>query len=372
MQNEEYKDTEIEQTEEDDKSSVVGFPFSPNQVNIITQNDSVQLLIHKLEDKEINLNTEFQRNFVWSEEKQSRLIESILLKLPLPAFYFDEKEDNKWDVVDGLQRCSTLKNFIIDDALVLKGLEFLTELNREKHSGLSKDLQRRIQRAPIVYYLIQKGTPPAVKYNLFKRINIGGEVLTPQEIRHALNQGIPADYVKELAELPEFTKATANKISTKRMQDRDFVMRFITFYLKDYKSYQPDLDSFMNEAMASIKKLSPEERGALKKDFIRAMECSYEIFGDDAFRKRIKKEDTRYPINKAIFEALSVGLAKQPLFAIETLIKKKEIFKDNFIALNNTPAFWGAISTSTGQKTSVEIRFKEIERIINETIEQHD
>lgn len=371
MQNEEDKDVAIEPIEEDE-NSVFEFPFSPNQVNIITQNNSVQLITDKLQDKEINLNTEFQRNFVWSDEKQSRLIESILLKLPLPAFYFDEKENNQWDVVDGLQRCSTLKSFILEDKLVLKGLEFLKELEGKRHSELTTDLQRRIQRSPIVFYLIQKGTPPAVKYNLFKRINIGGEVLTPQEIRHALNQGIPADYVKELSELIEFTTATENKIPIKRMQDRDFVMRFITFYLKDYTTYQPDLDSFMNDAMASIKKLSHEEREALKKDFIKAMSCAYQVFGQDAFRKRIKKEDTRYPINKAIFEALSVALAKQPLFTIETLIKKKEIFKDNFIALNNTPTFWNAISTSTGQKASVEIRFREIEKIITKTIQQND
>lgn len=363
---EERQNVEIEQEED---MGIFEFPFLPNQIKIITQNNSIQFIIDKLEFGEVNLNTEFQRKFVWKDDKQSRLIESMLLLLPLPAFYFDEKEDNRWDVIDGLQRCSTLKHFVLDKTLRLKGLEFLKDLDGKNYEELPRELQRRIQNAPLNYYLIQKGTPSAVKYNLFKRINIGGEVLKPQEIRHALNQGIPADFVKELSELAIFKTATDNKIPTTRMQDRDFVTRFVAFYLKNPQEYQPDLDTFMHEAMVMLRKISAEQRQVIKDDFIKAMRCAWEVFGVDAFRKRQKAQDSRHPINKAIFETLSVNLAKQSNFSIEALIAKKEIFKDKFIELNNNSIFWAAISTATGQKSSVIERFKGIETIIREILE---
>ncbi len=367
-QNKEPEQREEIESESEESKGIFEFPFLPNQIKIITQSNSIQFIIDKLEFGELNLNTEFQRNFVWKEDKQSRLIESLLLLLPLPAFYFDEKDDNSWDVIDGLQRCSTLKRFVLEKKLVLRNLEFLKDLEGKSYEELSREQQRRILNAPLSYYLIQKGTPSAVKYNLFKRINIGGEVLKPQEIRHALNQGIPADFVKELAELEIFKKATENKISATRMEDRDFATRFLAFYLKNYEEYQPDLDTFMHQAMSELKKITLEQRQAIKSDFQKALRCAWEIFGNDAFRKRQKKEDTRYPINKAVFETITVNFAQQSQLNIETLIAKKEIFKTKFIELNNNADFWNAISTATGQKNSVIERFKAINKIIQETL----
>ncbi len=363
-----FENKEDIEPENEENAGIFEFPFSLNQIKIITQNNSIQFIVDKLEFGELNLNTEFQRNFVWKEDKQSRLIESLLLLLPLPAFYFDEKEDNTWDVIDGLQRCSTLKNFVLDKKLKLKNLEFLKELEGKSYEDLSRDLQRRILNAPLGFYLIQKGTPPAVKYNLFKRINIGGEVLTPQEIRHALNQGVPANFVKELAELEIFKKASENKIPTNRMQDRDFVTRFLAFYLQEYKDYKPDLDTFMHEAMGMLRKINKEQLQAIKNDFMRALRCAWEIFGNDAFRKRQKIEDTRYPINKAVFETITVNFAQQSELNIETLITKKDIFRQKFIELNNNDVFWNAISTATGQKNSVVARFEMIAQIIQDTL----
>jgi hypothetical protein len=162
------------------------------------------------------------------------------LRLPIPSFYFDGQDDNKWQIVDGLQRVYTLKKFVVDNTLELEKLELLPKFNGYRYNNLSGDVQRRIKSFPIVVYLIQKHTPAEIKFELFKRINRGGVVLEDQEIRHALNQGIPANYVKELAELAEFKQATCYKIKSEQMRDRDFVTRFVSFYL-NYKNYQPNL-----------------------------------------------------------------------------------------------------------------------------------
>jgi hypothetical protein len=335
-------------------------------------------LIDKIEHNEVNFFTLFQRKEnLWDETKQSRLIESVLLKLPLPAFYFDElvrEEANTkektyyWQVIDGLQRCSVLKNYAVKKTMELNDLEFLTQFNGKNYESLPRELKRRITQTPITVYVVEKGTPEEVKFNIFKRINTGGLILTPQEIRHALNQGVAAEFVAKLADHEDFKEATSWIIKTDRMEDGDFVTRFVSFYITPYTEYQPDLDTFMTKGMGLIKTLSDIKREEMKIDFIKAMKTAISIFGDDAFRKRRAREDRRKPINKALFETLSVAFSKLSDKETETLIQNKELFKDKFIQLHNEQTFYNSLASGTGLKPSVTKRFSEINRITNETI----
>jgi hypothetical protein len=287
-------------------------PFDPKKIDIDTKVLTIDLLLRRMkaDPPEIDLYPDFQRkDDIWNKTKQSWLIESILIRLPLPAFYFDGSDDNKWLVVDGLQRLSTLRNFIIDKTLSLQKMEFLTHLNGSKFDDLPREFQRRIEETQITAYIIKPGTPQDVKFNIFNRINTGGVPLTAQEIRHALNQGIPAKYVAELANTPIFKKATDN-INPDRMLDRDFVTRFISFYLIGYKNYEPELDNFLNKGMGMINDLSEEDRRKLKKIFIQTMMLAHKIFGNYAFRKQFEKNEKRKPISKALFDSWSVILAK--------------------------------------------------------------
>lgn len=359
-----------DQIEQSDESNVqIKVPFDPNLIRLRRDPYTLGELIDRIEHDEINFLTGFQRKAgLWDLTQQSRLIESILLRLPLPAFYFDETEDNKWQVIDGLQRTTVIKNFIVKKSLELDKLEFLKEYNGKKYDDLPRDLIRRIKTTPLTVYVVEKGTPDEVKFNIFKRINTGGLILSPQEIRHALNQGIPAQFIAELANLDEFKNATCNIINADRMEDRDFVTRFVSFYIIPFFEYEPDLDSFMTKGMASLKFTDEKYRADIKKDFIKAMNTAIAIFGNDAFRKRESFADRRKPINKAVFETLSVGLSKLTLEEIKTLIINSRILKVKFIALNHDNKFLYSISSGTGQLESVLKRFSEINRIINETI----
>ncbi len=303
-----------EVVEIEDASSEIKTPFDPSKINITLKPLIVDSLVKRIKNKpaRIDLNTDFQRSGdLWSKKNQSRLIESILVRIPLPAFYFDGTDEENWKVVDGLQRLTTLKNYIVDESFELSELEYLKEYEGKKFSNLPPFLQGRIEETHITAYIINPGTPPEVKYNIFRRINTGGLVLTPQEIRHALNQGTPAEFIKDLSKSALFTKATDNRLkASKRMEDRDFVTRFVGFYIAG-NEYKPDLDTFLNFAMGKLNSLTRGQRLNIKEDFKKAMSASYDIFGRDAFRKRFSISDNRKPLNKALFEAWSVNLAMQ-------------------------------------------------------------
>lgn len=347
-------------------------PFNPKDIDIISRTMSMDNIIKRLKENEIDLAPEFQRSMnLWEPKKQSQLIESILINFPLPAFYFDGSDKDKWLVVDGLQRLSTLNNFVVKKTLKLTGLEFLDKLDGAGFDDLPRMLQRQIEEAQIVAYIINPGTPDEVKFNIFKRINTGGLVLEPQEIRHALNQGVPAKVVAELADYEEFKEATQYIIPSLRMSDREFTTRFVAFYINSPHDYKPDLDTFLNKSMRKIKELSSTDIEQLKSNFKEAMKLAQKIFGRYAFRKVFDTNKRRKPINKALFEVWSVSLAKLSGTEREIIAENTEqVFQDFVFLMNNDATFVSAITSATGDKTRVAYRFSKIDDLLKKNVEQ--
>ena len=183
-----------------------------------------------------------------------------------------------------------------------------------------------------------------------------------------MNQGVPAKFVEELANLNDFQEATG-KINPDRMLDREFITRFLAFRIKPVSEYKPDLDTYMNLKMGELKTLTETDRYEIKSSFISSMKLTKKIFGDWAFRKVFNLNERRRPINKALFEVWSAELSRLTEKEREILIIRGEVLFINFIELmNSDEIFVASITSATGDKTRVSYRYSKIEGIIKNTL----
>ena len=371
IQIQDNQEVEVENLNGGKSTEEITKPFNPNEIDVDISTVNLGSLIDQLENDEIDLQPDFQRvTDVWDNVKKSRLIESILLGLPLPSFYFSEDPvSQKLSIIDGLQRICAIRDFVLEkeNPLKLEWLQFLKNFDGFTFSQLARPEVKRIKSLKITMNTLRKGTPLDVKYIIFQRVNTAGVPLTPQEMRHALNQGPAAIFIKELADMESFKKATNYSVESKRMQDRDFVNRFIAFFI-GYQDYMGDLDMFLNDKMGELNKMTSEQRDDIRVSFDKAMKCCYEIFKKDTFRKRYKQEDRRKPISKSVYDTLSVNIAWLSDEERKLLLKNTEAFKAGMIRLFNDKKFDFSITTGTGKKYNVEQRFTMVKSLIKEII----
>ena len=354
------------EVEREDPNLYIEHPFNPEKISIATKSPTVDLIVSRIKENEIDLEPDFQREQMWNSIRKSRLIESLLLRIPIPAFYVAADDEDHWKVVDGIQRMSSISGYINNEFL-LWNLEFLKVFEGKGYKDLPRAMQRRIKETELVVNVISPSTPVGVMFNIFLRINTGGVPLNPQEIRNALTPPGVRSYLKDLAQSDEFLKATENSIRPNRMADRECILRFLAFYMDPWSNYSTskiDLNTYLTNAMKKISEIKPEERDQFATDFKKAMDAGIRIFGRDAFRRRISS-DWRGPVNKALLETWSVALANCSPEQIETLVNKRDAIKREAARLIEEDGdFLDAISYSTGNPKRVEKRFTTIEHLV--------
>lgn len=373
MNNVDYSSVSEEVEQEDlygvNAEATITTPFNPNSIDVDMATVNLGLLIDQLVNDEIDLQPDFQRaSDIWDVTKKSRLIESILLGLPLPSFYFSEDSySQKLSVIDGLQRLCAIKDFVIDKKLKLHNLQFLHAFENKGYEDLERPEIRRIKALKISVNTLRKITPNEVKYIIFQRVNTAGVPLTSQEMRHALNQGPAARFIKQLAELDSFILATNNSVPSKRMQDRDFANRFVAFYL-GYDEYTGELDNFLNVKMGDLNRMNEAQRNEILLAFDKSMKCCYAIFGQDTFRKRLDLEAPRSRISKAVFDTVSVNIAWLSDEQRNKLVSSAPLVREYMMDLFHEDKFMKAISTGTAQKYSVQTRFSDFKSLIDKIL----
>lgn len=363
-------DLEDESGVEEELEDLITEPFDPERIKIRTDPFLIEQIVSRIDHKEIELAPDFQRlRGFWDSRRKSRLIESLLLRIPLPVFYVAADEDDNWAVVDGVQRLSTIYDYVTDQ-FPLSHVEYLTRWEGSKHSSLSRPMQRRISETKLVVNVIEPGTPQEVMYNVFFRINTGGVPLNGQEIRHALNPGPVRDYLKELSRSKEFIEATNGRVRPDRMADRECALRFLAFHIDPWEQYtSSDLNGYLVRAMRKINSMSESRRNEFASDFKNAMNAAKEIFGKHAFRKRTMVSDRLRPVSKALFESWSVQLARCSPEEVAVLIAQRKNVERRFIKLmKEDEEFDRSISYSTGSTQRVQKRFQAVQQLVEEFV----
>ncbi len=333
---------------------------------------SISELCSKKQDGELILQPTWQRDFVWDQKKASRLIESILINVPLPVVYLDEDNEGIFTVIDGQQRLTSLISFIEGKFLKtekdivdfkLKGIDIMAELNGKKFSELEKVVQRKIKNTPIKCIVIEAKSHPDIKFEIFERLNTGAVKLNDDELRNSMYRGPYVDLLKELAANEDFQYLLNRPQFHKRMIDRGMALRFLAFWNKTYLKYKPPIKQFVNHEINENKNLSKEKETEYRNKFLHSIEMSKLVFADKAFRRYIPGTSenpngnwatTR--VNMALFDITMWGFAN---YEKNQIVPKADVIREEMIYLmSNNQDFIDSTMIQTSGSEQTQKRFE--------------
>jgi len=359
-------------------------PYDPELIRVEPKNMAISYVFEMMtgDHKDLDLSPDFQRKFVWTDiTRKSKLIESILLRIPLPVFYLSQDKKGILQVVDGVQRLTVIRDYLLNK-FKLKNLEYLDDckdcyFDSKDEKSLDPKYVRRIRQTQLIFNIIDPQTPPKVKFDIFKRINTGGKPLNNQEIRNCLANSQVRSLLKELTTSRSFLDATNESISDIRMTDQELVMRFIGFYYLNILNnpnltYKGDIDQFLDDTLDLLIKEDEKIIIQIKNSFFNAMNIAYYLFGEYSFRKckseHLMVDARKQLINKSLFTSLSIILSP---FDIDKIKKENnngcliEPFAREF---DTNQSFYDSITIGTNDKKRIDTTFNIVNKLINENL----
>jgi hypothetical protein len=360
-----------------------------SKISINQQVITLDKILKRVAEREIRIPDLQRKSGLWGDDVKVRLMEALIVKQPIPAFYFDASNDDEWLIIDGLQRLSTIEQFVNQNKDLKINLtnnpkelrlfkEHLTYLPEEFNDLAFEELprwaQRNIEEFEILAYKIEKGTPDEVKYKIFHSINIGNLVLEDQEARHAFNDKKPAKWLDEFRNRPIFKHMmplTPEDID--RMKDAEYALRFLAFRMNPYKDYEPQrtIKDFLDIAMKKIDSVPDDKLKQYEEDFGGALFHIDRIFGNKAFKRSAlgdlnARDVFIIPLYEIMTYAFSVITQEQR----EKLEKNKSMVLHKTAKLVENTAFMQSIESERAYtKTSVKIRFETFENHIKNLLQ---
>lgn len=295
----------------------------------------IRSLKDQVDDGTLVLADDFQRRRVWDDTKASRLIESLLINVPIPVCYFAELEDGSYSVIDGQQRLTAIYRYL-NDKFKLRSLRIRSDLNKKKFSQLGISDRRSIQSRSIRCILIQKESHPEIRFDVFDRLNSNSVKLNRQELRNSLYKGDLNKLIKELSENETFKKSRRSENVDKRMNDCEMILRFFAFYF-DRVNYQGNLAKFLDNYLQAGRKMSLEVIHNHREIFLKTIKDVDCVFGKNSFRRYDPANDTwNKSLNRAIYDIIMLYFAEIPSDMIQ---QKSNIILDEFKKIFNDEGF---------------------------------
>ena len=347
-----------------------GEDYPLDSVFVRTETRTIQEVFRRIEAKRYQLDPDFQRDFVWPIDKQSRLIESCVMRIPLPVLYVAEANDGRIAVVDGLQRLTTFTRYLKNEFALqfkLEGDHAAHPLDGKKFTNLPLQLQERIEDTQLTLYILDSKAPERAKLDIFERVN-SGVPLTRQQMRNCMFNGPATSWLKNASKAPEFLAASGRSLDSKSMRDREVINRFCAFYLLGEAKYVGgDMDGFLAKALKQMHN-GDVDLDNLYEVFTHSMRANRHLFSEHAFRKSLAREDpfaSRTVLNIAIFDVCAVIFAD---IKKETITTKKNEIRKAFSRLIEDPDFNQSITYSTNSTKQVLLRFQMARAAIKEIL----
>ena len=344
-------------------------PWDPEKIRIHTKHYSLRQVVDMIAEGDIDLAPDFQRQFVWKSWQRSGLIESLLLGIPLPSFYFNEDSTGRLQVVDGVQRLTTIFWYVTDQTSKLGKVTYLHELEGQGFDDLATLFRRRLNGAQFVAHVIDPQTPYRVKFDIFRRINTGGSPLSAQEIRHCMSKTRSREFLKELVSDQSFVTATGGVLQNHpRMADREVALRFVAFRLftSDEYAQHGTFDEFLGFVTEQLDDPASQSLDQLRNDFDRGMNNCYTVFGEHAFRKWPWDAVRKSPINRALFESWGTVLADHDETDVRSVTA--DLVRRARDMMTNDLEFIYSISSSTGAVRNVRTRLAKVREAAQEVL----
>jgi hypothetical protein len=333
------EELEIESLTEDD----VDLDVDAGQRKIIWQakDFSIREFLTMKNDGELVLQPLYQRNFVATDLIASKLIESILLDVPIPVVYLAEEQDGSYSVIDGQQRLTSFLSFLegkFPDTrpFKLSGIKVLPELNRKLFTELDNELQKKIRSTTIHSIIIKKESNPDIKFEIFERLNTGSTKLNEDEIRNTVFRGSYIELLSELSENPVFHGLVKKDNFKKRMIYRGMILRFFALSEKSYINYKSSMKQFSNKELRENKDLSPNKVKEYKARFEHCLDLVKVVFGDMAFRRYMPGNDGESgkwgetQINMALYDIQMVGFVN---YSKNDVLAKADLIREGLLDL---------------------------------------
>ena len=356
-----------------DEDSKIPYEIPKEVRKITTQayDKSVSDIVRMIEDKDIRLDPDYQRNYVWDNKKASMLIESIILNVPIPVIYVSQEEDDSWSVIDGLQRLSSLKRFF-DGKFKLSGLEILSDLNKSDITTLNPKALRMLKNGLLRVIMITHDSNEEIKYDVFMRLNTGSVHLTEQELRNCLYRGTLNKFLKEVVQNQKWLALMGLKEPHKRMADREMVLRFLAIW-KNWDNengvlngYKGRMKSFLNAFMNDHKEIKGQEANEWKRQFEVTVEKVYQVYGEYAFKRQGLDGMREKTINRAIIDVIMLSATQH---SMDELMANRDRIAKRFLEMtNNDVEFRNSIKIGTSDTKVITSRLStwcnEVDRII--------
>lgn len=334
-----------------------------DEMLIRSDHRTIHDVIRRIDQGRYVMDPDFQRNFIWPEDKQSKLIESVIMRIPLPVFYLAEDDQGRMVIVDGLQRLSTFNRFVKNE-LKLQ-LTDRTDLHGRLFSELPAKFQNRVEDCNLIFYVIDSKVPERARLDIFERVN-GGVPLTRQQMRNSLFMGKATRFLKEEAQTEVFLQATGKSLNTQTMRDREFVNRFCAFQILSAAGYRrDDMDGFLAESLRKMNEKSEDDLGRLSSAFRVGLENNFILFGRQAFRKHTPSQERRGVLNASLWDVMSTGLSR---YSREQVEAQSDVFRDAFHELLEDEKFNTAITDGPNDPRKVRHRFEAAGKLMEEVL----